>query len=250
MLISLSANAELSGTASLNCSGILVRMKRGVNQHAVLLTNGHCAQKNFIDPGTAKINVSYDRSPIFIHFGANGSGRVTPLRVLYATMTGTDIGLIELRETYRSLESKGATVYDLSDSASDSKDKTPVEIIAGHPKQKQTCRISYSVETLVDDEWTYKNALALEDPCPVAGGWFGAPLIDPTTKKIVGLLSSVNVKGGLCTLDNPCEVLSGGERLAFRGRAYAQRTSDILGCINRNGDVDLTITGCKLTPVK
>lgn len=238
---------DLKGMASLNCSGALVRLKRGADQPAVLFTNGHCAQKKLIEPGTALVNVPYDRSEITLYFGGIEPERVSPNRVLYATMTGTDIGLIELRETYRELESRGARIYELSDSSTESNEEKPVQIIAGSMKEKQLCRISHVVRTLREDNWTYEDTIALTDPCLVEGGWFGAPLLDPTTLKIVAILNSTNLNGGLCTIDNPCEVLSGGEQLAFRGRAYAQKTTDILSCVNRNGEFALAEPGCKLT---
>lgn len=241
---------DLKGHASLNCSGTLIRLKRMIDQPAVLLTNGHCAQKKLIEPGTALANVRYDRSPISIYFGGTEPEPVTPNRVLYATMTGSDLALIELEETYRELEIRGARVYELSDSAADSKEETPVQLVAGFQKEKQLCKISHVVIKLMEDEWTYEDAIALADPCPVEGGWFGAPLLDPTTLKIVAILNSTNVKGGLCTIDNPCEVLPGGERLAFRGRAYAQKTIDILGCVDLNGALSFDQPGCKLLKPK
>lgn len=237
---------DLKGLASLNCSGTLVRLKRGVEQPAVLLTNGHCAQKKLITPGIALSNVPYDRSPITLYLGGTEPEPVTPSRVLYATMTGTDLALIELKETYGELEARGARVYDLSDSTADTQEETPVQIVAGFQKEKQLCKISHRVGILMEDEWTYEDSIALADPCPVEGGWFGAPLLNPTTLKVVALLNSTNATGGLCTLDNPCEVLPGGERLAFRGRAYAQKTDAILGCVDSGGNMAFTQSGCKL----
>lgn len=237
---------DLRGFSALNCSGTLVRLKRGLDQPAVLLTNGHCAQRKLIEPGTALANVPYDRSPISLFYGASEPVKVIPTRVLYATMTGTDIGLIELKNTYRELEAKGAQVYELSDSSSDSKEKTPVKIISGFHQKKLLCTVSHIVDRLIDDTWTYESSIALTDPCPIVGGWSGSPLLDPATLKIVAIINSNNLQGGLCTLENPCEVSSNGDRLAFRGRTYAQQTAGILACVNSDGKMAFDQSGCTL----
>lgn len=237
---------DLKGLATLNCSGTLIRLKRGLDQPAVLLTNGHCAQRKFIDPDTAIANTPYDRSDISLYYGAIEPEKVIPTRVLYATMTDTDIALIELKSTYRELEAKGARIYELSDTDTDAKEETPVQLVSGFHKEKQLCTVSHIVDTLIEDVWTYRNAIALTDPCPIEGGWSGTPLMDPTTLKVVAILNSSNLQGGLCTLENPCEVSRGGDRLAFRGRAYAQRTAGILACVNHDGEMAMNQPGCNL----
>ncbi len=239
---------DLRGMASLTCSGALVRLGRGADQPAVLLTNGHCARAKMIDPEDALVDAPYERGSISIYVGTESPVETTPTRVLYATMTGTDLALVELRSTYRDLEAKGARIYEIADV--DAKVDSSVQIISGYWKEKQLCGVSHIVESLAEDAWTYRNAIALREPCPVQGGWSGTPLLDSTTSAIVGIISKSNAAGGLCTLDNPCEVLKGGERLAFHGRTYATRVSPVLACLTSDGDIDLDRRGCKLQKPK
>lgn len=239
---------DLRGMASLTCSGALVRLGRGPDQPAILLTNGHCARAKMIDPDDALVNAPYERGPISIYVGTETPVEVAATRILYATMTGTDLALIELRSTYRDLEAKGARVYEVAED--DAKVESSVQIISGYWKEKQLCAVSHVVESLSEDAWTFKNAMALREPCPVQGGWSGTPLLDSTNSAIVGLISKSNATGGLCTLDNPCEVLKGGERLAFHGRTYATRVSPVLDCLTRDGDLDLGRRSCKLQKPK
>lgn len=239
---------DLRGMASLVCSGALVRLNRGADQPAVLLTNGHCATNGALDPDDAIVDVPYERGPVSLFVGGETPEAVAPSRVLYATRTGTDVALIELKATYRELEAKGAKVYEISDA--DAKPDGEVQVLSGFWKQKQLCGVSHIVSALVEDVWTTRDSLAMKEPCPTQGGWSGTPMIDPATLKIVGILNTTNTAGQLCTLDNPCEVISGGNRLAFNGRTYGQRTSPIVECVNANGDLDLARPRCALTKPK
>jgi hypothetical protein len=119
-------------------------------------------------------------------------------------------------------------------------------LVSAYWKEKQNSKTSHVVGELQEDAWTYRDAIALTDNCKTEGGWFGAPLIDRASKKIVGILNSSNTTGGLCTLDNPCEILPESTRMAFHRRSYAQRTSPIMACVTSAGNIDLNQLGCKL----
>jgi len=239
---------DLRGMGSLTCSGVLIRANRGDDRRAILLTNGHCATNAAIEADDAVVNAPYERGELSIFMGGETPEVVKPNAVLYATRTGTDVALIELKSTYRELESKGARVYNLSDV--DAKPETDIQLVSGYWKQKQLCAISHIVGSLIEDVWTTRDSYAMRDPCPIVGGWSGTPMLEPTTGKIVGILSATNTAGQVCTLDNPCEVMPDGTRLAFNGRSYGSRTSMIPGCLTAAGDLDLAATTCKLTKPK
>lgn len=240
---------DLRGMATLVCSGVIVRANRGPDQPAVLLTNGHCATNASIDPDDALVDVPYSRGgDLGVYVGTDAPEPVKPARILYATRTGVDVALIELKSTYRELEAKGAKVYEIS--PDDAKPETDVQLVSGYWKEKNLCAISHVVDTLVEDAWTTRDSYAMKDPCPTTGGWSGTPMIDPITFRVVGLLNTTNLAGQLCTLDNPCEVSPDGTRLAFNGRTYGQRVSPILNCLNANGELALDRAGCALTKPK
>ncbi len=240
-------NDDLRGMVAMKCSGVLVRLGRGADQPAVLLSSGRCATTKSIPAGEAVVNVPFDRSEISLYEGLEAPETVKANRVLYATRTGTDVALIELKLTYRDLEARGAKIYELA--ATDAKPDSDVQLIAGQWQEKQLCAVSHIVSTLVEDVWTETGAYALKDPCPTPNGWAGTPMLDPTTLKVVGILNTTNVAGALCTLDNPCEV-ENGNRLAFAGRTYGQRISPILDCLTDTGELDLGRATCKLTKPK
>ena len=239
---------DLRGMVSMSCSGALIRVNRRDDQAALLLTNGHCATNASIDADDALVNVPYQRGEITLYAGTDSGEPVAPARVLYATRTRTDLALIELKSTYGELIKKGAKVYEVADD--DAKPGTDIQLVSGFSKEKNLCAISHVVPKLVEDVWTTTSAYAMKDPCPIAGGWSGTPMIDPTTLKIVGILNSTNVGGALCTLDNPCEVDDQGNRLAFAGRTYGQRTSMLIECFTEDGMLDLSRPRCGLVKPK
>jgi hypothetical protein len=239
---------DLRGMASLVCSGTLVRLGRSAEQPALLLTNGHCATNLPIEAGDAIVDAAYERGPIALFMGGEEPEAVTPKKIIYATRTGTDLALIELVATYQALEARGARVYEISDAGA--KVGTEVQLVSGFWKEKLLCTVSHIVPELLEDAWTTVNSIALRDPCPSVGGWSGTPMVDPTSKKIVGILSTSNMTGGLCSLDNPCEVDTNGNRMAFAGRSYGQRTTPLLDCMTPTGHFDLSLERCKLTKPK
>jgi hypothetical protein len=243
---------DLRGHLSLACSGALVRFERNPERKAVFLTNGHCARKEPIEPGDALVNVPYERSELQVFVGEMEPLTVPPARVLYATMTGTDIALIELQTTYRELEAKGARVYEISDR--DARTGSSAILISGAERQKRLCGISHVVDQLLEDRWTFTRVLAMKDLCAIDPAWSGTPLVDPNgfpdRPTIVGIVSSRNRDGELCTRDNPCEIGSRGERSAFRDRTYAQSISEIMDCVAKTGEIALDKRGCGLQKPK
>ncbi len=229
------------------CSGVLVNLHRGREQPAVLLTSGRCATKREIPANDAIVDEPYGRETISIFIGNETAEAIATSRVLYATRTGSDLALIELKSTYRELEAKGAKIYDLS--GADAKPMENVQLLTARWREKQLCAVSHTVASLLEGIWTTHDSFALKDPCPSVGGWAGTPMLDPTTMNIVGLLNTTNTGGQPCSNGNPCEV-AGRNRTAFRGRTYGQRTALILDCLDQDGEIDLLRSGCKLAKPK
>lgn len=241
---------ELRGMATLTCSGSLIRLNRNADQNVVLLTNGRCAKRHFINPGDAVINSPYDRGDILVYLGDSEPEKIAVTRLLYATMSDTDIALIELEATYAELEDRGAQVYSVSDSDADSKVGTTVLVVSGYTKQKQHCTIEKNIPLLLEDVWSTRNQVSFDANCVIEGGWAGSPMIDPTTQKIVGMVNASNTQGGICTLDNPCEIEGKSEKMAFRGRTYGQKISRLSDCVTTDGEIDLNLKGCALPAPK
>src|SRR5436190_13452504 len=99
------AAVTLNATIALNnCSGSLVRWPSSVDtDRAMMLTNGHCYEGGFINSGQVLQNVSSSRSGTLLGNTGNSLGTVRADKVIYATMTGTDVTLYQLNETFASI---------------------------------------------------------------------------------------------------------------------------------------------------
>ena len=82
-----------------NCSGSLVRFDDSEGSDpGLVLSNGHCV--GMIDPGVVLTDrSSYKRFTVLDEDGSR-IGSLRARRLLYATMTDTDLSLFELRESY------------------------------------------------------------------------------------------------------------------------------------------------------
>ncbi len=109
----------LNATIALNnCSASLVRYPTSVDSdRAMMLTNGHCYEGGFINNGVVLQNRASTRSGTLLNSAGNNVGTVRADQVIYATMTGTDVTLYRLNETYSALRTRtGVTALTISSS--------------------------------------------------------------------------------------------------------------------------------------
>ena len=95
------------------CSGSLIRLNEAMSAKAVVLTNGHCVTSEKL--GTFTFNKPLSGHKLILYSGYNRPISVTTNKIIYSTMTGTDIGLIELTSSYASLARKGVEALSLAD---------------------------------------------------------------------------------------------------------------------------------------
>ena len=235
---------DLLGMASLYCSGSLVHLNRKPTDRAVVITNGHCTRESLLAPGETLVNAPYRRPRAPVSIGTNdGMISVTVTRVLYGTMTETDLGLLELKETYAELTAKGAKVFTIADR--DPVPGTATKVISGFWEERQNCVIEDTVPTLLEGEWTFKNAFSFDRACLVRGGYSGTPVLDARSDLVIAVVNTVNEKGLSCAINNPCEVRN-GEKIVVKNRGYAQRVTDVPACVDAKGEIALSQPGCKL----
>jgi hypothetical protein len=229
------------------CSGSLVEFNRAPDAKAVMITNGHCSRANLLEPGEVIKDVPYVRPTAPISVGTRQGFRgVTVARVLYGTMTGSDVALIELNQTYKQLTNLGAKVYPIANK--DPAVGTLTRIVSGFWKERQDCTIISRAATLLEGGWTFKDAFAFNDACRIRGGYSGTPVVDPASNEVVAVVNTVNERGADCAVNSPCELGPDGKRVAYPNRGYAQRVTDIPACISASGELDLRANGCRLAP--
>jgi hypothetical protein len=242
------ASTTLASTIRLsNCSASLVRYPTSVSSdRAMMLTNGHCYEGGFLNAGVVLQNRTSSRSGTLLNSSGRALGTVRADRVLYATMTGTDVTLYRLTSTYATLSSRyGASALTIASTRAAA--GSAISIPSSYWKRIWNCKIAGYVPTLREDQWTWHDSLRYDTACNTTHGTSGSPIVSTTTGQLVGINNTGNDDGEMCTLDNPCEVDANGTTHAYRGQSYGEETYWFTTCVSASRTIDLTVPGCLLT---
>jgi len=243
------AAVDFTGTVKLsNCSGSVVKPpSASVNDKALVLSNGHCYEGGFLDPGEVLVNRSSSRT--FGLLSANGQSTLATLRagkLLYATMTDTDVTLYQLTSTYAQIQAQYG-IKPLTLSATHPTKGAAIRVVSGYWKKIYSCQIDGFVTQLHEDSWVWKDSVRYSTPgCEVIGGTSGSPVIDAGTGAVVAVNNTINESGQRCTLDNPCEVDANGNVTVHQGVGYAEETYLINTCVDTGNVINLNKSGCAL----
>ncbi|MBV6700673.1 putative Ig domain-containing protein [Kitasatospora aureofaciens] len=239
--------SDLTATIALsNCSASLVRYPTSVDgDRALMLTNGHCLP-TMPNAGEVIQNVAAGRSGTLLDGAGNSLGTVQADQVLYATMTGTDVALYRLTDTYGSISSRyGVTALTINDGHPT--DGAAMYIPSSYWKQVWNCSVNGFVPTLREDQWTWHDSLRYSAGCNTTHGTSGSPIVDSASGRIVGINNTGNDDGQMCTLNNPCEVAADGTTTATKGQSYGEETYWFTTCLGNGRVIDLNVSGCLLT---
>ncbi|WP_329337604.1 serine protease [Streptomyces sp. NBC_01352] len=237
----------LAGTVALsNCSGSVVRFPNSLDTApALVLTNGHCLESGFPEPGEVIVNRVSTRT-----FGLlNSAGtRVATLRaskIAYSTMTDTDATIYQLTSTYAAIRNSygisALTVQDTHPTAG-----TAITVASGYWKRLYSCSIDGFVHTMKEGDWTWKDSVRYTSACDTIGGTSGSPVVDQATGKVVAVNNTGNEDGERCTVNNPCEVDASGNVTVRQGINYAQETYQFPACFTTGNQLSLSASGCVL----
>ncbi|WP_206050939.1 pre-peptidase C-terminal domain-containing protein [Nocardioides speluncae] len=228
-----------------NCSAALVRYPSSqAGDKALMLTNGHCYEGGFIDPGVHYVDRASTRSGTLLKADGTSAGTVTSERLIYATMTGTDVALYRLNETFSALQTRtGGTPYTIADAKA--ANGIEITIPSGYHKRIWDCSLNGFTD-LRENGWNWKESLRYNAECDTIPGTSGSPIVGDVSGEVVGINNTGNESGEMCTLNNPCEVAPDGTTTAHQGQSYGQQTYVINTCINSSRALDLTLAGCKL----
>jgi V8-like Glu-specific endopeptidase len=238
---------NFAGTVSLsNCSGSVIRFPNSADTDpALVLTNGHCLETGFPDPGEVITGQSSSRT--FGLLNANG-GKVATLRanqVVYSTMTDTDVTIYRTTTTYAAIKNSYGisplTVQDTHPTAG-----TAIKVVSGYWKRTYSCSVDGFVYRLKEGDWTWKDSVRYTSSCNTIGGTSGSPVIDTATGKVVAVNNTGNEDGERCTVNNPCEVDESGNVTVRQGINYAEETYNIPACFTTGNKLDLSAAGCTL----
>ncbi|GEM_PF-2159445 len=231
------------------CASSIVRAAASTDEdHALLLTNGHCTpavdpSRDIPQPGAFELDRSSDSSVPFKDEKGYLLTTSRTERLLFATMTGTDLALYRLDASYADLESQGVTVLDIAAAPPKIGDVVTLQADEG-----LTCTVETVVPTLREGEYELYDSLRLAkgEDCETYHGTSGAALVAADGKTIVGVNSSSNTDGEKCTEDNPCEVGADGKISVHTDQAYARQVTVLNDCIAAGSVFDVDAPGCTL----
>ena len=236
-----------AGTVALDdCSGSLIAMPSSVSSDpALVMTNGHCLETGFLDPGQVVVDQSSTRSFSLLSATGRKLATLRAVKVAYATMTDTDITIYQLGRTYAQIQSSYG-IAPLRLAATHPTAGAAIEVVSGYWKTTYSCSIDGFVHELHESDWVWKDSVRYTSTCNTIGGTSGSPVIDTATGLVVAVNNTGNEDGASCTLDNPCEVDQDGNVTVHQGTNYAEETYEIPACVAAGNRFDLTLPGCTL----
>ncbi|MEU9183233.1 trypsin-like serine protease [Streptomyces sp. NPDC048484] len=238
---------NVEGAADLGtCAGSVVSTPVSRPQDpALLLTNGHCVQGERPAPGTALVDQPADREVPIADRQGYPQSTARAKRLVYATMTGTDIALYRLDKTYAQLKAEGAKVFRLASTPVRAGDPLTLAYTGG----RLACKAEAVVPHLREGGYQMDNSIryATSDGCNPWGGTSGSALLAPDGNTVVGIHNTHNETGEQCTDNNPCEVGPDGAVTSVQGRGYGQQVQLMAACLTEGSKLDLSHRGCTLT---
>ncbi|MER7704812.1 serine protease [Kitasatospora sp. NPDC097605] len=241
------AAVTFAGTVALsNCSGSLVRFPASTaNDPALVLSNGHCLETGMPGPGQVVVNQASSRSFTLLNASGGSLGTLRASKMVYGTMTDTDVSIYQLNTTYAAIQSRYG-IAPLTVAATHPVQGTSIKVVSGYWKKIYSCSADGFAYRLKEADWTFKDSLRYTSTCNVIGGTSGSPVVDAASGQVVAVNNTINESGQRCTLNNPCEVDQNGAVTVRPGIGYAQETYLIPACFSAGNKLDLTKAGCTL----
>ncbi|BFQ94353.1 serine protease [Gallibacterium anatis] len=221
------------------CSAAVVQFEgQSDSDKVLLLTNGYCVSRE-LDAANAIVDRAY--SDIATVYRGNTPLIVGSLpidRIVYATMTQTDLAILRTGISYAELKDKlriqPRQIAQQLPSAGDA-----VHVVSGNLEQHYQCQIAAQVNAVKEDKWQWQPAFRLtpSDSCQIKAGASGSPVIN-SDGSIVAVINTGNQDGESCTLNNSSEVDGQGQISVKKGAIYAV-DSHMLGVCLQGGVLNL-----------
>jgi V8-like Glu-specific endopeptidase len=212
----------------------------------MVLTNGHCLEGGFIQPGQFVLDKKSNRIFTLLDKGAKAAGRVSAKTILYGTMTKTDMALYQLEKSFSQILNE-FNVKPLTLASEYAEIETGIEILSGYWKRGYACEHNGVVHKLKESSWTWEDSIRYSQPgCETIPGTSGSPIIAQGSKTVVGVNNTGNEDGEECTMNNPCEVDAEGKTTFKKGLSYGQQIAWVYDCMGPDHKIDLNLPSCKL----
>jgi len=211
---------------------------------ALVLTNGHCVQGDRPAPGAALVDQPADREAQIADAQGYPQATTHLNRLVYATMTGTDIALYRADKTYAQLAAEGAKVFQLT--------TTPIQpgdpLTLAYSSSRLNCTAEAVVPHLREGGYQLDRSIryATTQGCAPWHGMSGSALLAADGTTVAGVHNTHNDSGEQCTDNNPCEVDAYGTVTSTKDRGYGQQVDQIAGCLTTGSKLDLSRESCAL----
>lgn len=245
-LLTLNSSYDFEGIVRLsNCSGSLVIFSgQPKTTQAYVLTNGHCLGFPMVRPGEVKIHVPSQRI-MEVADKDESYHRIKAEEIIYGTMTGTDVGLYRLQQTYEEIEAWGIRPFLIS--SEHPQLGVSINIVSGYWERGYSCQIDSFVYELREAGYVFSDAIRYSKPgCQVIGGTSGSPIIQDKTREVIGINNTGNEDGETCTLNNPCEVDKDGNINVIYKASYGEQTYLFYDCLTPDFQIDTSLASCTL----
>lgn len=232
-----------------NCSGALIRFNgQPTTSKAIVLTNGHCyltgAYSGMLKPGEVAMGRTLSRD-LKLFNDQKRAVNVKAVKVLYATMTNTDIALYELAESYDSIMSR-FKIEPFTLESSRPLIGMSIDIISGYWERGYSCELEAFVFELREENYMFRDSIRYSPGCNTVGGTSGSPILLKGTRNVIAINNTANENGKRCTMNNPCEINESGVVTVLKDKKYGQQTYNIYSCLRPDFQIDLALPGCTL----
>jgi V8-like Glu-specific endopeptidase len=242
------ATTTFSGTVALsNCSGSVVKPADTPDTApALVMSNGHCLESGFPAPGEVITGQASSRTfDLLSSDGQSTLGTLQAQKIIYATMTDTDVSLYQLTSTYAQIKQQyGVSPLELVTTHPTA--STHIDVVSGYWKKIYSCSIDGFVHELHENGWVWKDSIRYTPECKTIGGTSGSPIVETATGKVIGINNTSNENGERCTLNNPCEVDESGNVTVHPDTKYGEETYGIPACLSPANEIALDQAGCTL----
>jgi Trypsin-like peptidase domain len=261
---------RLKGTVSMSgkfvCSAALVTLKgRSSSAPALVLSAGHCSDRGTLqiplrnnsiaapDVGEVLYRLN-DKRPLTLDTGNSSAPRtcIETDEIVYGTLTGSDILLLRLTETYEQIETRaGVRPFLISDNIS-IPSGTPVRSPSSLFQDDRECVVEETVEKLKEHRWLWGPVMRLGLTCDLPHGQSGGPVLRLDSNEVIGVMGTASDGNAApCELNNPCLVKADGTfSPAVKDQGYAHFVHQLYTCLDSKRNISLDVPGCLLPKPK